>query len=218
MHPPGWETSDLFNSVLLLQMYSSQCICCPFSPATYSFSDPSNPMQSLQVPKLPSACAGKQQCVHFSSKKLTPVSGYDDSSLQVSPKSLEYVNTLEIFPYKILIFSFVQNAGFHWGIFWGLWFFKIKIIILLMAGEAATFSFLSFFWSTVCQPLPENQPDGEQRWPRSQEDSGWWLCSKASEEATLWCGRAGWSWWQVCDNSSSKFKLESTATNQAYLT
>lgn len=69
-------------------------------------------MQSLQVPKLPSACAGKQQCVHFSSKKLTPVSGYDDSSLQVSPKSLEYVNTLEIFPYNILIFFLCAECWF----------------------------------------------------------------------------------------------------------
>lgn len=88
------------RSVSAVLYYYHKCTCLTYAavlsffPATYSFSDPSDPMQPLQVPQLPSACAGKQQRVHLSSKKPTHVSGYDDSSLQVSSKCSEYVSEL----------------------------------------------------------------------------------------------------------------------------
>lgn len=35
------------------------------------------------------------------------------------------------------------------------------------------------------QPLPEDQPDGQQQQTRPQEDSGFRLCSKAFEEIAV---------------------------------
>lgn len=101
---------------------------------------------------------------------------------------------------KFLFLSPLQDAGVHRWIFRGMCCsISMQILPLTAAAIFLWLAPLFLFWSSsaAVQPLPEDQPDGQQQRPLLQEDSGSRLRSQASEEVTLRCGRTGWGWRQV---------------------
>lgn len=163
MHPPGWEILDLFQlcSIIIINVLVSLMLLffLSFQPPTLS-PIPQIPCSPYKFPNSPLRVPGSNNVY------ISPLKNPRMSPGMMTPRSRSVLNTQNMFQNCLLvcncIFSSVQNAGVHWWIFWGLWFFcDIKNIILIITGEAVVFLYI-YFLSTVCQPLPEDQPDGEQ--------------------------------------------------------